>query len=601
MEARHLWQLERILADRSVDAVCRGFFGMIKAANPSMASRPVSGQIDRTKASGGEAQFSATIGNEASELISSDHSRIMLAVGIERTGTIRSRALQVLNGNAPASDLLELDGGIGCAFAIYDRQSGIVTLARDAVGLNPVYFSVGAHGICFATEIAVLRVFREQGPHIDARAMAMFLNWGFSGGGQTALRGVERILPGEIVEIGPDLSLKRSRVLGDVIPVSETVTDFLLASNKFDDLFDNTVHASAKNASCAGLLLSGGLDSALICSALANERVAPIHTVSIGYDFTRERDELDEARRIATRFQTQHTELRLSCDALCRRLAYVVWQTDELAEDPASLPTSLLAEAFPDGATIFTGEGADDVFAGDGAYRRLPVQRWAESLRSYGTGGWRTRGQWEGWLRRDTLGVELGEAVASGQKYLVDAWSATPTHWQWIQRAQHLELASAFPYSLALKVSRNLKGGNSSVSVPFMDPKIIRFGLSLDRRLKVRGRTGKVFLREWAACRLPHSHVMKRKRGFHVPIGALLNHIGIDRIEPVLMASELVRKWFRPDGLKRLFDEFRASGRNAEALWRLLYLAIWHTIFIVGTPRPPQTNENPLRWIAQAS
>ena len=94
---------------------------------------------------------------------------------------------------------------------------------------------------------------------------------------------------------------------------------------------------------------------------------------------------------------------------------------------------------------------------------------------------------------------------------------------------------------------------------------------------------------------------MKRKRGFHVPIGALLNHIGIDRIEPVLMASELVRKWFRPDGLKRLFDEFRASGRNAEALWRLLYLAIWHTIFIVGTPRPPQTNENPLRWIAQAS
>lgn len=370
---------------------------------------------------------------------------------------------------------------------------------------------------------------------------------------------------------------------------------------KHGDAKSLTRSAAARNASCTGLLLSGGLDSALICSALAHERIAPIHTVSIGYDFTRARDELDDARRIATRFQTQHTELRLSRDALCRRLAYVVWQTDELAEDPASLPCSLLAEAFPDGTTIFTGEGADDVFAGDGAYRRLPFQRWAESLRAWGTGGWRTRGHWEGWLRRDTLGAELGEAAASAQKYLVDAWSATPADWPWIQRAQHVELASAFPYSLAVKVGRNLTGNNSSVSIPFMDPQIIRFGLSLAPRLKVRGRTGKVFLREWAACRLPYEHVMQRKRGFHVPLGALLDHIGIDRLEPALLGSELVRTWFRPEGLKRLFDEFRASGKNAEALWRLLYLAIWHTIFIVGTRQQPQAEENPLHWIAQAS
>lgn len=601
MVAHSLWQFERPLANASKDASCRGFAGVVQTSNSRISPMRIPGHTDRTIDGGGGSHFSASIGTEATEFISSDHARTMLAVGIRRPGALRTKAFQVLNGTAPTSDLLKLKGGVGCALVIYDRQSGVVTLARDATGLNPVYFSVGPHSVCFATELAVLSILREQGPHIDARAMAMFLNWGFSGGRQSPLHGVERLLPGEIVEIAPDLRLKRRSVVGDVIPVAEKITDFQLAGIRFDDLFDSTVHAAARNASCTGLLLSGGLDSALICSALANERIAPIHTVSIGYDFTRARDELDDARRIATRFQTQHTELRLSRDALCRRLAYVVWQTDELAEDPASLPCSLLAEAFPDGTTIFTGEGADDVFAGDGAYRRLPFQRWAESLRAWGTGGWRTRGHWEGWLRRDTLGAELGEAAASAQKYLVDAWSATPADWPWIQRAQHVELASAFPYSLAVKVGRNLTGNNSSVSIPFMDPQIIRFGLSLAPRLKVRGRTGKVFLREWAACRLPYEHVMQRKRGFHVPLGALLDYIGIDRLEPALLGSELVRTWFRPEGLKRLFDEFRASGKNAEALWRLLYLAIWHTIFIVGTRQQPQAEEDPLHWIAQAS
>ena len=90
---------------------------------------------------------------------------------------------------------------------------------------------------------------------------------------------------------------------------------------------------------------------------------------------------------------------------------------------------------------------------------------------------------------------------------------------------------------------------------------------------------------------------MKRKRGFHVPVGSLLSGDNLDRLEPVLMASTLVSTWFQPAGVAQLFAAQRTTGKCTDALWRLLYLAIWHTLFVLRPGSRPTRSEDPLAWI----
>src|SRR4029453_2813407 len=245
----------------------------------------------------------------------------------------------------------------------------------------------------------------------------------------------------------------------------------------------------------------------------------PVRTFTIGYPDDGADNELPEAAAIARRFGAEHTEIVLDRDAVFRRLPHTIWATDDLLQDYACLPTSFLAEyAGRELKVILTGEGGDEVFAGYGRYRRTPLQRWVKNLVAPGSGGFRTRGHWgRRWMQRP-FGTGLTTAAAAHREPFITAWRVTPDVWSDVARCQYTDLCTWLPDDLLVKADRVLMAFGLEGRVPFLDHRVVEFGLGLSDELKVSGRQGKLFLKRWAERRIPREYLWRRKRGFYVPV-----------------------------------------------------------------------------------
>jgi asparagine synthase (glutamine-hydrolysing) len=253
-----------------------------------------------------------------------------------------------------------------------------------------------------------------------------------------------------------------------------------------------------------GLFLSGGVDSSLLCAMLTQMHDRPIESFSVGYSVNRERNELDDAQRIAQRFGTRHHALEITPDEVLARIPHAIWSTDELMRDFAVLPTSLLAEkAGQSLKVIFTGEGGDEAFAGYARYRKRPFQRWLSNLMRPGTGGFRARNRWPADLRQRCYSPQLQAASNGFRRVQVEAWRDAPPAWSDLQRIQSYDLIAALPDKLLVKVDRSLMAWGVEARVPYLDHRIVEFGLGLPDALKVQGRMGKVFLRQWGQRHIP--------------------------------------------------------------------------------------------------
>jgi asparagine synthase (glutamine-hydrolysing) len=193
------------------------------------------------------------------------------------------------------------------------------------------------------------------------------------------------------------------------------------------------------------------------------------------------------------------------------------------------------------------------------------------------------------------LGPELRAADATRRAPVIAAWRATPADWSDVTRCQHADLVTWLPDELLVKTDRVLMSFGLEGRVPFLDHRVVEFGLSLPDSLKVGGRQGKLFLKRWGERRLPAAHLWRRKRGFYVPMRGWLHGAFLDRLAVHLPGHPAIRRWFRADAVARLLREQQAGGNLTHAIWGLLQLAIWHRIFIDG--HVPGRDEDPVEWL----
>jgi asparagine synthase (glutamine-hydrolysing) len=279
------------------------------------------------------------------------------------------------------------------------------------------------------------------------------------------------------------------------------------------------------------------------------------------------------------------------------RIPHTVWAADELMRDYASLPTSILAqEAARELKVVFSGEGGDEVFAGYRRYRPPPLERWAKGLIRPGSGGFRTRPQWQWrWVRALFGGALLRTSDDRGP--FLAAWRASPRDWSDLQRRQYTDLVTALPDNLLVKTDRMLMGFGLEGRVPFLDHRIVEFGLSLPDALKIRGRDGKWLLKRWAEPLLPPGHLRRPKRGFHVPVGDWLTGDVADQVGRRLTQNRGIREWFKPGAIPRLAAARRSGRGGSRELFGLMQFAIWHRLFIEQPGLRPAPDEDPLDWI----
>ncbi len=484
------------------------------------------------------------------------------------------------------------------AFALYCVRERTLILARDRLGIKPLYVASLPDRIAFASEIKGLLPLLPQMPGISAAALARTLEIGFSSGPETLFEGIRRLDSGTAMIIRADLSVTSVPYWHplSIAPRNDvTATD---AQEMLSSLFAQILREHVRSDVPYGLFLSGGVDSATLLWRLSEQSAGTLSTYSVGYRDAGSGDELAQAARVARHFGSAHTELRLDTRSVLNALPFSVWAADDLVYDPACLPTALLAQAAArDLKVVFTGEGGDEVFGGYGRYRRTGIQRWLKRLQSAGNNGYRDATRWPKGLRHACFGPELKIPRRDLDAPVQSAWRQTPARWGFVRQAQYTDLRTELCDDLLVKVDRMLMGFGLEGRVPFLDHRLVEFGLSLPQRIKVRGRVGKVLLRDWARDSLPAGHTEGRKRGFGVPVGGLFRGAFLSEIEQRLQVNPILRTWLKPGAVAAVTGELRRTGRGDDHLLQLLQLAAWYRVFLDGPVKRPAVDDDLLGWI----
>ena len=475
------------------------------------------------------------------------------------------------------------------AFALYDPEGHQLLLARDRLGIKPLYCLVEGGVLYFASEIKAL-VPLLPAPRIEPSAVARFLQTNFSSGRHTAIQGIERMLPGEAMLLRPDAPPRRWRYwrpppCTEIRPLPPEE-----ALQRFEALMEETTALHLRADVPVGVFLSGGLDSSTLLELARRLPGGPTSAWTVSFRDPSVHDEAGVASRIAGRAGVRHETVVLDQHRLLGRLPHAVWAADELMGDYAMLPVSFLAQAAaPTHKVVLSGEGGDEVFAGYGRYRMPRLRRLLRALRHPGTGGFRTRPALPPRLARELLVPELAAEAARWRGPFREAWRGAGAGCSALARMQRVDIETWLPDDLLVKVDRQLMAWGVEGRVPYLDHHVVEFGLRLPDRLKASGRRGKLLLRRWAGRHLPEEVWRGRKRGFTVPVRAWLQGPLLERLAEVLPRTEAGRGLLRPGAVERLVRAHRRSGRHTHVLWSLLVLAVWHRCLVegAGTEPPP--------------
>ncbi len=485
------------------------------------------------------------------------------------------------------------------AFALFDRKAGRLLLARDRLGIKPLFFAQTADGLYFSSEQKALFPMLPAGPLVREEALLQTLETGFNTGGQTIVAGIERLQPGEMAcfESGRLVSRRRywSPFQAAISPMS-----YEEAAEAFEPLMEQVMLEHMRSDVPFALFLSGGIDSSVVLEWLRREEgTRELASYTVAFTDASSHDDLEAATTLAKRFGLRHHVVPMDHQTLFNHLPFAVWASCDFITDKAILPTSLLArEVARDFKVVFSGEGGDESFAGYGRYRRTKLQLWLANLLSPGSGGFRTRGILGNQWRKRLLGQSLRVSLPAWRQGIIDAWRATPAEWSDLQRMQGTDMQTELADQLLVKVDRMLMAWGLEGRVPLLDHRLVEFALTLPDSLKVQGREGKHFLKRWAEPIFGADFVRRPKRGFSVPVNQCLDGENLAKLKRVLPGHQALAGWFEPAEIASLIDRQSARQDVADIVWALLQFAVWHRIFIEADGKKPELCVNPVDFIA---
>lgn len=492
------------------------------------------------------------------------------------------------------TDLFDaLDGMF--AFALHDLRRGRVLLARDRLGIKPLFLTQHAGRLYFASEVKALLTVLPQIPELDPGVLGRILQSNFASGSDTVFDGIERILPGQawvIAREAPARCWSYWQPRSQPVPIAREEE----ASEIFDTLARDVVRHHLRSDVPIGLFLSSGADSSSLLALVHENGYGPLVGFTAGFPGTSVNDELAQAAAVARRFGAQHHPLHLDRTQVLGALPLAMWAADELMMDYASLPTLLLAQqASRELKVVLSGEGGDEVFAGYGRYRRGVARRMLASLRGRAVGGFRASPNFPRALAATLFGPQLFQV--RWQDAVLESWNAQPSGDSRIRRLQQVDLTSWLPDDLLVKTDRMLMAFGVEGRVPYLDHRVVEFGLSLKDSLKVQGRTGKWFLKHWMTRLLPCDLLFKRKSGFTVPIKDWLDGPFLARLSELLPRQPVIQQHFHMPGVQQALVRQARRGDMTRGIWALLCLAVWHRVVFEHGLRRPALATDPLEFL----
>jgi asparagine synthase (glutamine-hydrolysing) len=507
------------------------------------------------------------------------------------------------------------------ALAIWDETRRRLLLARDRVGIKPLYYTQHDGVFLFASEPKSLLAYPGVSPQLDLDALDQYLAYHYVPTPRTIYAGVRKLRPGHalVVEDGRtteyaywqlDLSPDPGLAHADESELAERLWSTLRECVRLEMVSDVPL----------GVFLSGGIDSSAIAAAMVDLGVHDVCTLSIGFEEPTF-DESSHARSVAAQLGTKHHEMILEPRMMWELVPSVSDFLDEPLADASIIPTYLLSRFARGYVTVaLGGDGGDELFAGYStlqahrlaryytriprflrhhaiapAVRRLPVSHRNLSLdfrakRFIEYADLPVADRHHEWLgpfgpeeRRDLLSADVRVALATQ--------ATTGALREHVDRARsyddlsqvlYLDMKMYLEGDILPKVDRASMANSLEVRVPLLNAQLLEFATRLPIGLKLRGLTRKYLFRKALAKRVPQHIIDRPKKGFGIPLakwfGAELRELLLD----TLHADTLRRQGlFDPDQVTELIDQHLERRRdNRMALWALLIFQLWHDRYL---------------------
>ncbi|MGE3275486.1 MAG: asparagine synthase (glutamine-hydrolyzing) [Vicinamibacterales bacterium] len=517
--------------------------------------------------------------------------------------------------------------------AVWDARDRSLLVARDRMGIKPLYVHERGGRLAFASEIKSLLALPGVPRELDPAALDHYLSFLYTPRDGSIFAGIRKLPPGHLLE-WRDGTMRVRRYWDP--PASETFTGSPEeAVEALHDVLRDAVRSHMVSDVPLGAFLSGGIDSSVVVALMAQAGQGPVRTFSIGFAGG-SGDERPYAREVARRYGTEHHEFVVEPDAL-RILDALVSHFDEPFGDASAIPTWYVSELARRHVTVaLSGDGGDELFGGYERY--LPHPRVAAFDRWSPPGAGRLAGAAAAILPRGARGRAFLRHVAMDpqSRYVDDMRFFGPddkaalltsdlrgrlrpaapearlhahftpyAHLPWASQMMHVDADTYLPEDVLVKVDRMSMAHSLESRVPLLDNHVVDFAATLPASRKIQGGRRKHVLKEVAARLLPAALIDRKKRGFSAPLGAWFRGGTRELFADTLLSREsLTRGYFEPAAVRRLVDEHLHGRRDHTLrLWQLIVFERWHALYLgtPGTPLPQCAPNLPLDAVVGAT
>lgn len=476
--------------------------------------------------------------------------------------------------------------GYGClsyfngmfAFAIWDKKKKELFLARDRLGVKPLYYLLQNNNIIFSSEIKAMAL-HDIKKHLNYESLNSFLTYRFITSDDTMIKGIKKLMPGHyaVFKAG-NLSINKYWDLSWKISKADKNS---LALN-LKKLIESAVEYRLISDVPIGAFLSGGLDSSLVAAINTKLRNDAVKTFTVG--FGHETDEFRYARSVSENLKTEHNELLLDYKEITKELPKIIWHMDEPNSDITMVPLYFLSKFAKKQVTVVnTGEGADELFSGYHHYRvgansfRIVPKFIKTNLYNWYYQPFKKKD-------RNALLCKNVREDKSLKSYLNGNYPGRPR--DFLNRILCFDIKNELPNWQLARVDRMSMAHGLEARVPFLDYRIVEFSTTLPVRYKQPFIQGKYLLKKAAKSYLPKEIIHRKKQGFTTPMHAWIKDNLEDAAESVLLQKK--DSAFRQKYITELIAKHRKTHKQrpfqlfSYRLLMLLFYKLWHEMYIEG-------------------
>jgi asparagine synthase (glutamine-hydrolysing) len=517
-------------------------------------------------------------------------------------------------------------------FAIWDERGQTLLLARDRVGIKPLYYWLTGKSLVFGSEIKAILADPEVKAEVRPEMIDRFLTFYYVPGEETLFRDIYKLAPGCCMKVRAGRAEIRQYWDLRFEPVEQSLA---AVKEKLIEMLEESVRMHMVSDVPVGFLLSGGVDSTAMMGFAVGKTEHRLSSFTLGFSAPGVVDERPYARLAAERYGAEHHEMTISAAEFADFLPKYAWHMEEPVCEPTAVAlyyVSRLAKDFV--KVLISGEGGDEAFAGYPNYRNLlwlerlkaATKPWNGALSSAmgwfaGVGGSAKLAKYAPLMNRplesyyysrisspntffNRCAKELYEkdfAAVVGKEFsagVVKKCLAAVDGAGVLNKMLYVDTKTALPDDLLLKADKMTMANSVELRVPLLDHQLLEFAASLPENFKVRGVTTKYIAKLALRERVPREILDRKKVGFPVPYSAWLKTELKDLVHDLLFDREtMARGYFKRSCVEKLIQQHSERECFPKEILSLVSLELWHRAFL----RPAENADSSPALVSSAS